>query len=125
MHSVTYVTESRFHKAQCPPAASRRPGLSIIRPGTRRRYLLLNGDTTHRAYRISTQSPGHLLALGSPSPETRTARGIRGPDSSLVRLASEPASQTSSCLSPEGPGSSAHRQWQFGNKLASLPCRYR
>src|SRR5262249_51272194 len=74
----------------------------------------LNGDTTHRAYRISTQSPGHLLAGGSPSLETRSARGIRGREFSPIRVTSEPARQTCSCLSPQRPGSSAHRQWQFG-----------
>src|SRR6516164_652983 len=67
-----------------------------------------NADRSRRADRTSPRSAGHLVALGSPFLETRAAQGIRGPDSSPIRVVSESTPQAFPYLSPEGPGSSAH-----------------
>ena len=58
-----------------------------------------------------------LAILGSPSQETRLARGIRGLSSSPIRVASEPARQTSSVFRLNGL---AHLLTDIGNLAIGL-----
>src|SRR5215469_4856689 len=117
---------ARFIFGLCLHATSRR-AVSFAQHATTMFFAHLVGDActkananrSRRAYRTSPRSAGHLVALGSPFLETRAAQRIRGPDCSPIRVASEPAPRAFSYLSPEGPGSSAHRQRQFGNRPGS------